>query len=493
MTCGLKGSGFADHPRPADIRGSQGRVTGIMITQNSALGLGGNVVVENVNAWFWTKEAIAVDGQVYAPTVDAVPPDTRARDCRSGWPGAGLAQLHSSQRARRPRLRRERQHRQLRHHRRQPVRSQPACHRQQRLALHGLCRALQLRARRRIHRRAGTGISTSTCMDPTAATAEWRESCSISRSTPFAAIRTTSSTPAPAFWLRGTPTVGAFFHDNVLLHGDRDEAVRLKSPDCWVPWPVGGGDYSDELCHLFVGPNTYGTDTSGGLAVGDFDGDGRDDVFLANGTGWWYSSAGLTEWRFLRASSLMVGSLRFGRFDDDLKTDVLFTEGRSGSSRRVVSARQSARAAYAGLAFSNSIFGDFDGNGRTDLLYILGSQWYLSPDLAGTWSLVHEVGGRSVSASRRRFRWRRARRRLSRREQPLVVVETRLGDVTHAQRFNHRQRRLAGHRRLRRRRPRRYRANERRRLALQPQRLVAVDHTARCRRTATVPRRPRCT
>jgi hypothetical protein len=83
----------------------------------------------------------------------------------------------------------------------------------------------------------------------------------------------------PAFLLRGTPTVRAVFHRNRVAHDDRGEAVQIKSPDCWT-----GYGYSDELCHLTVGADTYGVDTAEpDLAVGDFDGDGLDDVFLANG------------------------------------------------------------------------------------------------------------------------------------------------------------------------------------------------------------------
>jgi hypothetical protein len=193
-----------------------------------------------------------------------------------------------------------------------------------------------------------------------------------------------------AFMLRGTPAIGAYFHDNVLVHDNRGEAIRIKSPDCWVPWPGGGGAYSDALCHLTVGPNTYDTDTTNDLAVGDFDGDGRDDVFLANGTGWWYSSAGLTEWRFLQASSLRVASLRFGRFDNDLKTDVVFGTGSNWLFSSGGTAAPVARAGFDGLDLANCVFGDFDGNGRTDTLYLVGSSWYLSPDSGGSWSLVRD-------------------------------------------------------------------------------------------------------
>jgi hypothetical protein len=128
-----------------------------------------------------------------------------------------------------------------------------------------------------------------------------------------------------AFMLRGTPTVGAFFNGNVLVHDDRREAIRIKNSECWLP----GYDFDDAAarCNLTIGPNFYQTDTSFGLGVGDFDSDGREDVFLANGTAWWYSSAGKTEWRFLRASSLRIDALRFGQFDADPRTDVLYSTG----------------------------------------------------------------------------------------------------------------------------------------------------------------------
>jgi VCBS repeat protein len=192
----------------------------------------------------------------------------------------------------------------------------------------------------------------------------------------------------PAFMLRGTPTLGASFHHNVVVHDDRYEAVRIKgATECFVPYPAPG-HYDDALCHLTVGPNNlYDTDTTGDLAVGDFDGDGRDDVFLANGTAWWYSSAGLTEWQFLRASTLGIRDLRFGKFDADAKTDVVFATGTdwqysSGGTAEPVILR------VGGTPLSECVFGDFDGNGITDAVRTYMGTWMFSHDSRTIWSNV---------------------------------------------------------------------------------------------------------
>ena len=59
--------------------------------------------------------------------------------------------------------------------------------------------------------------------------------------------------------------------------------------------------------------------------VGDFDGDGKDDLFMATGSGWYYSPAGNAEWRFLSAKTETLGSVLLGDFDGDGRTDV-FTQ-----------------------------------------------------------------------------------------------------------------------------------------------------------------------
>ena len=48
------------------------------------------------------------------------------------------------------------------------------------------------------------------------------------------------------------------------------------------------------------------------LGVGDFDGDGRDDLFLATGQAWYFSPAGIVEWRYLSAQTERVDAVKFG-------------------------------------------------------------------------------------------------------------------------------------------------------------------------------------
>lgn len=289
-------------PSQGERSSSLGRVSGVRITQNATIGLGGNVAVENVNAWFWTKEAVSVNGQVYAATVDAVPADTP----RMTVDQAGLTRVS----------------RNFIHHNSRDglgygvsvnsggyatIEGNLFDHNRHAIASNGSPYTAYFAHYNYI---LDGGYTQS---------GYWNQHFDVHGSDggyggvagerfdiSFNTFRGDQDyfivKTRPAFMLRGTPTVGAFFHDNVLLHSDSGEAVRLESPDCFVPYPSGGGYYSEELCHLVIGPNTYGTDTSGGLAVGDFDGDGRDDLVQTSGDGWRYSRSGSSPWATLRGS-----------------------------------------------------------------------------------------------------------------------------------------------------------------------------------------------
>ena len=202
-----------------------------------------------------------------------------------------------------------------------------------------------------------------------------------------------------AFLLRGKPEDGARFESNVLVHDDAGKAVRLKNPGlqcCEAYVGLACVRYSNELCNLHVGPNAYDVSTTDELAVGDFDGDGRDDVFLANGTAWWYSSAGRTEWRYLRPSTLGVSAVRIGRFDSDDRADVLFTQGGkwwlSSGGRGTPQAMRDDTTALA-----DCLFGDFNHDGRTDALAANGLAWSVWFDISDRWMVKRESPIRTTS------------------------------------------------------------------------------------------------
>ncbi len=186
----------------------------------------------------------------------------------------------------------------------------------------------------------------------------------------------------PAFMLRGAPTIGAFFDRNVAVHSNLDAAVSLKWCKCLLE--EYGEDH--EKFNFHATENLFGVDQSLDIAMaGDLDGDGLDDIFLANGTGWWYSSAGRTEWRFLRASTAPTSSVRFGQFDDDPRADVFV---RSGGKWRYSSAGTGPLTLLRvdAAPLTRLLFGDFDGNGLTDVIWTDGSQWQISLDARSPWS-----------------------------------------------------------------------------------------------------------
>ena len=82
-------------------------------------------------------------------------------------------------------------------------------------------------------------------------------------------------------------------------------------------------DYGNQ----FGNSNPAYADPTAQFGVGDFDGDGRGDLFLATGTAWYYSATGSTEWRFLSAKPDTIGPLLFGDFDGDGRTDVAAIHG----------------------------------------------------------------------------------------------------------------------------------------------------------------------
>ena len=191
----------------------------------------------------------------------------------------------------------------------------------------------------------------------------------------------------PAFWLRGTPLEKAIFADNAVHHGSRlgdRGAVRVSG----VPATAQQNAYLTlmRLGKLVISGNRECVDTAAELAVGDFDGDGGDDLFQALGTHWVYSPLGHREWHFLNVSSLRLGRLGFGDFNGDGKTDVF---SQQNGARWFVSyggtGQWTQLPAGSNIDVKGFRFGDFDGDGKTDVFRANGSRFFYSSAGATEW------------------------------------------------------------------------------------------------------------
>jgi hypothetical protein len=234
-------------------------------------------------------------------------------------------------------------------------------------------------------------------------------------------------TNRPNFEIRGIPCNQADFNGNVSLQ-DSGGAVSVKLS-------------LDELKTL--PPNTEFVETNGNyfsssnptnrLGVGDFDGDSHQDLFLATGTAWYYAPQGSAEWRFLSAKTERIGALMFGDFDGDGRTDVATMDGNtlkvSWGGVSDWETLNTVNASITDLAvgkFGNHApgdrrddifwadgtqwsissggtgpfisggpssfrvkdlrFGDFDGDGITDILSIVAGKWMVSYRGTGNWT-----------------------------------------------------------------------------------------------------------
>jgi hypothetical protein len=113
--------------------------------------------------------------------------------------------------------------------------------------------------------------------------------------------------------IRGTPQGQAIIDQNIFVRSSKNAAIAPTDND-----------------HVSIGPNQYDVETFGQYQVCDLDGDGRDDLFLPTGVTWWFSSAGRFPWSFLKADTTPPGGLRVGYFDGDNRCDVLMERGSAG-------------------------------------------------------------------------------------------------------------------------------------------------------------------
>lgn len=174
-----------------------------------------------------------------------------------------------------------------------------------------------------------------------------------------------------AIKLRGVPRIAANISGNVFAHDSVGDAVETKSST-----------------HVNLGPNTADVDTFGDYGVCDFDGDGKDDLFLATGTSWWYSSGGKMSWTYLNSHTERLSQVGLGDFNGDKRCDVFAINTGTGAweiSSGGSSAWTALPGTYAGIPFSELKFGDFNGDKITDVFRRApdGQWWAVSPGYYG--------------------------------------------------------------------------------------------------------------
>jgi hypothetical protein len=137
-----------------------------------------------------------------------------------------------------------------------------------------------------------------------------------------------------------------------------------------------------------LGASTYALAS---LAFGDFNGDGKTDVFRPDGSRWWVSYSGTSGWTQLNTSGTTLGQLDFGDFNGDGKTDVFHSDG----SRWYVSWSGTSgwsQINSSGTPMSSLALGDFNGDGKTDVFHASGTHWYVSYSGTGLWSQLNASG-----------------------------------------------------------------------------------------------------
>jgi hypothetical protein len=180
----------------------------------------------------------------------------------------------------------------------------------------------------------------------------------------------------------------------VLVHPDQTAAAEVPQVCTIVVDPNTGQSYN--FCvhtpAFFATGNQYSTDRSGEILVGDLDGDGLDDVFVATGTTWFYSSDAATEWRFLAEMPEVKADLAIGTFDDAVGAD-LFTVK---NGRFYISSQGRTPWTQLGVVtdappIAQLRFGDFDGDGKTDVFRTDGSLWWVSYGGKGPWQPLSQA------------------------------------------------------------------------------------------------------
>jgi hypothetical protein len=198
------------------------------------------------------------------------------------------------------------------------------------------------------------------------------------------------------FGVRGTPCSGAVdtFYGNVAVRDISGSVTVVPDGQTGQGSVVSWTSVNTRVPFLRVNSRFSMPNPTQAFLVGDFDGDGKDDLFMATGAGWYYSPAGNAEWRFLSAKTETIGSLLLGDFDGDGRADVLTQIGDKWmvswggrSDWELLSDNHGGAVNHAIPGMIDFVIGDFIGDGRSDVFYADGTSWWVSDGGAGPFTL----------------------------------------------------------------------------------------------------------
>lgn len=211
----------------------------------------------------------------------------------------------------------------------------------------------------------------------------------------------THSIPASTVAIRGKPTTCAWIRFNALADAasTSNTAKALIQQNQTEHYVESSNDF--EVVGLLASNGANGewmpvqaiSEALNSIHIGDFDGDGKSDLFRADGADWEFSSGGNTAWQSLSGENILFSNLRFGDFDGDGRTDVFY---RKDSGRWAI---RSSVLDYAEdelqistYALSELRFGDFDysgsGIGKMDVFHRANDKWEISSGADNPWSTL---------------------------------------------------------------------------------------------------------
>ncbi|WP_052333967.1 M12 family metallopeptidase [Neolewinella persica] len=127
---------------------------------------------------------------------------------------------------------------------------------------------------------------------------------------------------------------------------------------------------------------------SKGLLVGDFNGDGSDDLLWTTGSNWQVSYSATAPWFTVNGSDYRSDKLLIGYFDTDNKADVLLADG---DSWRISSGANTNWVTVNGSDFQKAdlLVGNFYGDTRDDIMVANGNNWRVSDAARTNWITIN--------------------------------------------------------------------------------------------------------